>query len=53
MTDTTTSTTSGQAPTGNVLTRFIRATELDTRLLGMIGALALIWVGFHLSMASL
>lgn len=29
------------------ISRFLRATELDTRLLGMIGALALIWVGFH------
>ena len=29
-------------------TRFLRATEIDTRLLGMIGALLLIWVGFHL-----
>jgi len=28
--------------------RFLRATEMDTRLLGMIGALLLIWVGFHL-----
>src|ERR1700727_2758737 len=28
--------------------RFLRATEVDTRMLGMIGALALIWVGFHL-----
>ena len=27
--------------------RFLTATELDTRLLGMIGALVLIWVGFH------
>ena len=27
--------------------RFLRATEIDTRLLGMIGALLLIWVGFH------
>ncbi|WP_295311746.1 sugar ABC transporter permease [Roseobacter sp.] len=27
--------------------RFIRETEIDTRLLGMLGALALIWVGFH------
>ena len=27
--------------------RFLRATELDTRLLGMVGALVLIWVGFH------
>lgn len=29
------------------ITRFLRATEVDTRLLGMIGALAIIWVGFH------
>jgi D-xylose transport system permease protein len=28
--------------------RFLAATELDTRLIGMIGALALIWIGFHL-----
>jgi D-xylose transport system permease protein len=30
------------------LTAFLRATEIDTRLLGMVGALALIWIGFHL-----
>ncbi len=30
------------------LVRFLRATEVDTRLLGMIGALLLIWIGFHL-----
>jgi len=29
-------------------TRFLRATEIDARLLGMIGALILIWTGFHL-----
>jgi D-xylose transport system permease protein len=29
-------------------TRFLRATEIDTRLLGMFGALLLIWLGFHL-----
>lgn len=28
--------------------RFLKATEIDSRLLGMIGALLLIWVGFHL-----
>lgn len=28
--------------------KFIKATEIDTRLLGMLCALALIWVGFHL-----
>jgi D-xylose transport system permease protein len=27
--------------------RFLKATEIDTRLLGMFGALLLIWVGFH------
>ena len=27
--------------------RFFRATEIDTRLLGMIGALLIIWIGFH------
>jgi D-xylose transport system permease protein len=26
---------------------FLRATEIDTRMLGMIGALLLIWIGFH------
>lgn len=29
------------------ITRFLRATEVDSRLLGMVGALALIWIGFH------
>lgn len=29
------------------LVKFLRATEVDTRLLGMIGALLLIWLGFH------
>lgn len=32
----------------SALVRFLRATEVDTRLLGMVGALVLIWVGFHL-----
>ncbi|MCV3766154.1 MULTISPECIES: sugar ABC transporter permease [unclassified Rhizobium] len=26
---------------------FLRATEIDTRMIGMIGALLLIWIGFH------
>lgn len=30
------------------MSRFIQSTELDTRLLGMLGALALIWFGFHI-----
>lgn len=33
--------------TAGPFTRFLRATEIDTRLLGMVGALALIWTGFH------
>ncbi len=33
---------------GNALTRFLRATEIDTRLLGMVAALLVIWIGFHL-----
>ena len=31
-----------------MFTRFLRATEIDVRLLGMIAALLLIWIGFHL-----
>lgn len=31
-----------------VITRFFRATELDTRMLGMVGALLIIWVGFDI-----
>ena len=27
--------------------RFLKATEIDPRLLGMVGALLLIWIGFH------
>ena len=27
--------------------RFLKATELDTRMLGMVGALLVIWVGIH------
>lgn len=47
--------TSSQAPAqgareekGGALTRFLRATELDTRMLGMIAALAAIWIGFDI-----
>ena len=32
---------------GGPFARFVAATEIDTRLLGMAGALLLIWVGFH------
>jgi D-xylose transport system permease protein len=34
-------------PTEPAVRRFLRATEVDTRMLGMIFALALIWVGFN------
>ena len=32
---------------GSLFSRFAAATEIDTRLLGMAGALLLIWFGFH------
>jgi len=48
-------TTTPDAPAGQshdaqpgAFSRFMRATEIDSRLLGMVGALLLIWVGFHL-----
>ncbi len=36
------------APNEPAIRKLLRATEVDTRMLGMIGALLLIWVGFHL-----
>jgi D-xylose transport system permease protein len=38
------------APPGRLhpFNAFLRATELDTRLLGMVGALLLIWIVFHM-----
>jgi D-xylose transport system permease protein len=42
---------STDAPTGleeSALKRFLRATELDTRMLGMIAALLIIWTGFDI-----
>lgn len=38
----------GHDSQGGLFTRFLRDTEIDPRLLGMLGALLLIWVGFHL-----
>ncbi|MEL6750651.1 MAG: sugar ABC transporter permease, partial [Pseudomonadota bacterium] len=38
----------GAAENEGAFTRFLRATEIDARLLGMIGAVLLIWIGFHL-----
>ncbi len=46
MTDTNTTNPATQTNLSPVA-KFLRATELDTRLLGMFGALALIWLGFH------
>lgn len=50
---TNTQATPSHAPQGNdaklgPIARFVRATELDTRMLGMVGALLLIWLCFHL-----
>jgi D-xylose transport system permease protein len=46
MTDTP-QTHSPQIPHEGGFTRFLRATEIDPRLLGMVGALLLIWVAFE------
>lgn len=35
-------------PAENPMKRLLRATELDTRLLGMIGAMLIIWIGFDI-----
>jgi D-xylose transport system permease protein len=36
-----------EARPGNSLRSLLRATEVDTRMLGMLAALIVIWVGFH------
>ena len=33
----------------NFIARFLRATEIDTRVVGMVIALLFIWIGFHLA----
>ena len=43
----TTSDTPSEDQNLSPIARFLRGTEIDTRLLGMIGALMLIWFGFH------
>lgn len=48
MTDQTTQSPGPSKTKDGAVARFFKDTELDTRLLGMLGALALIWVGFHL-----
>ncbi|MGO4436555.1 sugar ABC transporter permease [Rhizobium sp. RAF56] len=49
MADTTHPTTSSgpRDAEAGAITRFLRATEIDTRLLGMVGALLIIWIGFQ------
>ncbi len=34
---------------GGGLRALMRATEIDARLLGMVGALAVLWIGFHIA----
>ncbi len=48
MSDTTQTTGAAKVENEGAFTRFLRATEIDARLLGMIAALVVIWVGFHL-----
>jgi len=50
MAEATSRSTPDQARASDVgmLGRFIGATELDTRMLGMVGALLVIWIGFHI-----
>jgi D-xylose transport system permease protein len=47
MTDTSNKPTGSTSKTGPIA-RVLRATEIDTRLLGMVGALLAIWIGFHM-----
>jgi D-xylose transport system permease protein len=49
MTDTTSTSQADTARASELsaVARFLKATELDTRMLGMIGALLLIWIGLH------
>ncbi|GAA2857120.1 sugar ABC transporter permease [Aminobacter sp. P9b] len=49
MTDTTTNAPADRARTTELtpIGRFLKATEIDTRMLGMVGALLLIWIGLQ------
>jgi D-xylose transport system permease protein len=33
------------------ISAFMRATEVDTHLIGMVAALAIVWIGFHFASA--
>lgn len=48
MSDTTQTTGAAKVENEGAFTRFLRATEIDARLLGMLAALIVIWVGFHM-----
>lgn len=48
VTDTQTAVSTSTQPKESPITTFLRATEIDARMLGMFGALILIWVGFHI-----
>ena len=45
---TTASANRARSASENPVKRFFRATEIDTRLLGMVGALLIIWIGFNI-----
>jgi len=47
MSDTNTDTKASDVKREGAFAKFLRETEVDTRLLGMLAALALIWIGFH------
>jgi len=49
MTDVTTNVPVDRARASDLgpIARFFKATELDTRMLGMVGALLIIWISFH------
>ena len=42
-----------QAPRGGVLRGFLQATEVDVRLVGMLVALVVIWIGFNFASSGL
>jgi D-xylose transport system permease protein len=48
MSDSTAPLDSARAAELSPLKSFLKATEIDTRMLGMVGAMALIWIVFHI-----
>lgn len=55
MTDTTSTAPVDRARASEIgpIGRFLQATELDTRMLGMVGALLIIWIGLHIASGGL